>query len=94
MVLGFGVSAECQSIGTMWQELLFGAYFELLFLWCGFLFHLSKIALDSEPRGRRYTKNTGHDRNHLYSMAIHSPTSMEKHYVQWFILKCVGYYGL
>ena len=25
--------------------------------------------------------------NHLYSRTIHSPTSMEKHYVQWFILK-------
>ena len=57
MVPGFGVSAECQSIGTIgknrgqWQEvegLLFspqklsvGAYFELLFLGCGFLIHLS-----------------------------------------------------
>ena len=27
--------------------------------------------------------------NRLYSRAIHSPTSMEKHYVQWFILKSV-----
>ena len=25
--------------------------------------HALKIALDSEPRGRRYAKNTGHDRN-------------------------------
>ena len=31
----------------------------------------------------------GHNRNGLYSRAIHSPASMEKHYVQWFILKSV-----
>ena len=30
-----------------------------------------------------------HNRNHLYSRAIHSPASMEKDYVQWFILKSV-----
>ena len=57
MVPGFGVSAECQSIGTIGkkqravarsrvlviqpQKLLIGAYFELLFLGCGFLIHLS-----------------------------------------------------
>ena len=28
--------------------------------------------------------------NRIYSTAIHSPTSMEKHYVQWFILKSVS----
>ena len=33
-------------------------------------------ALDSEHRGRRYVKNMGHNRNHLYSRSIHSPTSM------------------
>ena len=43
--------------------------------------------LDSEPRGRRYAKNMIYNRNHLYSRAIHCPTSMEKHYVQWFLLK-------
>ena len=71
------------------QELLVGAYFELSFLGCGFLIHLStgQIALDSEPRGRKYVKNTGHNRNHLYSRAIHCPASMEMHYVQWFLLK-------
>ena len=53
------------------------------------IFPTRQIALDSEPRGRRYVKNTGHNRNRLYSRAIHSPTSMEMHYVQWFILKCV-----
>src|SRR6185369_7709317 len=54
-----------------------------------FIFPTGQIALDSEPRGRRYVKITGHNRNRLYSRAIHSPTSMEKHYVQWFILKSV-----
>ena len=28
-------------------------------------------ALDSKPRGRRYVKSMGHDRNRLYSRAIH-----------------------
>ena len=54
-----------------------------------FIVPTGQIALDSEPRGRRYVKNMGHNRNRLYSRAIHSPTSMEKHYVQWFILKSV-----
>ena len=52
-----------------------------------FIFPTSPTALDSEPRRRRYVKNMGHDRNRLYSRAIHSPTSMEMHYVQWFLLK-------
>ena len=52
-----------------------------------FIFPTGPTALDSEASGRRYVKNMGHNRNRLYSMAIHSPTSMEKHYVQWFILK-------
>ena len=73
------------------QKLSVGAYFELSFLECGFFIHLSTgtIALDSEPRGRRYIKNIIYNRNRLYSRAIHSPTSMEKHYVQCFILKSV-----
>ena len=54
-----------------------------------FIFPIGPIALDSEPHGRRYIKNMGHNRNRLYSRAIHSPTSMEKHYVQWFLLKSV-----
>ena len=54
-----------------------------------FIFPTGSTTLDSEPRGRRYVKNMGHNRNRLYSRAIHSPTSMEKHYVQWFILKSV-----
>ena len=50
MVPGFGVSAECQSIGPVARsrglviqprKLSVGAYFELLFLGCGFLIHLS-----------------------------------------------------
>ena len=57
MVPGFGVSAECQSIGTIGKKqtavarsrelviyppkLSVGAYFELSFLGCGFLIHLS-----------------------------------------------------
>ena len=32
-----------------------------------------------------------HNRNHLYSRDIHYPTSMEKHYVQWFLLKRACY---
>ena len=54
-----------------------------------FIFTTGSIALNSEPCGRRYVKNIGHNRNRLYSRAIHSPTSMEKHYVQWFILRSV-----
>ena len=51
-----------------------------------FIFPTGPTALDSEPRRRRYVKNTGHNRNHLYS---NFPTSMEMHYVQWFLLKGV-----
>ena len=54
-----------------------------------FMFPTGLTALDSEPRGRRYIKNTGHDKNRLYSRAIHCPASMEMHYVQWFLLKSV-----
>ena len=54
-----------------------------------YIFPTGPTALDFEPRGRRYVKNMGHNRNRLYSRAIHSPTSIEKHYVQWFILKSV-----
>ena len=54
-----------------------------------FTFPTGPTALDSKPRGRRYAKNTGHDRNRLYSMAIHCPASMVMHYVQWFLLKSV-----
>ena len=42
-----------------------------------FIFGTGPTALDSEPRGRRYAKNTGHDRNRLYSRAIHCPASMD-----------------
>ena len=52
-----------------------------------FIFPTGPTALDSESRGRRYVKNTGHNRNRLYSRAIHCPASMEMHYVQWFLLK-------
>ena len=52
-----------------------------------FMFATGPTALDSEPRGRRYVKNMIYNRNRLYSRAIHSPASIEKHYVQWFILK-------
>ena len=54
-----------------------------------FIFPTGPTALDSEPRGRRYVKNTGHNKNRLYSRAIHCPASMEKHYVQWFLLMSV-----
>ena len=46
-------------------------------------FCLYSRAIDSEPRGRRYVKNTGNNRNRLYSRVLHCPASM-----------CVGYYGL
>ena len=52
-----------------------------------FIFRTGPTALDSEPRGRRYVKNMIYNRNRLYSRAIHSPASMEMHYVQWFLLK-------
>ena len=54
-----------------------------------FIFPTGPTALHCEPRGRRYLKNTGHNRNCLYSRAIHCPTSMEKHCVQWFLIKSV-----
>ena len=54
-----------------------------------FIFLIGLTALDSEPGGRRYVKNTGHNKNRLYSRAIHCSASMEKHYVQWFLLKSV-----
>ena len=66
MVPGFGVSAECQSIGTIGkkqravarsrglviqpQKLSVGAYFELSLLGCGFLIHLSNRS--DSPRFR------------------------------------------
>ena len=73
------------------SKLLVGAYFELSSqgVISLFIFPTGSTALDSEPRGRRYVKNTGHNRNHLYPRAIHCPASMEKHYVQWFLLKSV-----
>ena len=54
-----------------------------------FIFPTGQIALDFEPRGRRYVKNMGHNRNRLYSRAKHCPASMEMHYVHWFLLKSV-----
>ena len=99
MVPGFGISAECQSIGTSGKKqracyLAPKTLSRCIFLSFHsqavvslFIFPTGQIALDSEPCGRRYIKNMGHDWNRLYSRAIHSPTSMEKHYLQWFILK-------
>ena len=37
----------------------------------------------------QYVKHMGHNRNRLYSRAIHCLASMEMHYVQWFLLKSV-----
>src|SRR6185503_9225089 len=54
-----------------------------------FTFPTGQIALDSEPRGRRYVKNMIYNRNRLYSTDIHCPVIMEMHYVQWFLLKSV-----
>ena len=99
MVPGFGVWAECQSIGTSGKNqracylaptnspLVHILSFRSQGVVFIFIFPTGLTALDSEPRGRRYAKNTGHDRNHLYSRAIHCPASMEMHYVQWFLLK-------
>ena len=50
------------------------------------IFPTGTTALDSQPRGRRYIKNMIYNRNRLYSRAIHCLASMEKHYVQWFLL--------
>ena len=73
------------------QKLSVGAYFELLLIGCGFLIHLSNRS--DSPRFRapwkKIRQNMGHNRNRLYSRAVHSPTSMEKHYVQWFIFNSV-----
>ena len=67
------------------------SFFELLFLRCGFLIHLSNRS--DSPRFRatwkKIRQNTGDNRNCLYSRAIHCPASMEKHFVQWFLLKSV-----
>ena len=84
---------------NQWQEvegLLFGPQNSQLVLILSFhsygvvslfIFPTGPTALDSEPRGSRYVKNTRHDMNHLYSRAIHCPASMEMHYVQWFLIK-------
>ena len=66
-------------------------YFELSFLGCGFLIHLSNRYDSPQFRApwRRYVKNIIYNRNRLYSRAIHCPASLEMHYVQWFLLKSV-----
>ena len=61
MVRGFGVSTECQRIGTIrkkWRAV------------ARRIFPTGPTALDFELRGRRYVKNMGHNRNRLYSRAI------------------------
>ena len=72
-------------------KLSIAAYLEFSFLGCGFFIHLSNRS--DSPRFRapwnKIHQNTGHNRNRLYSWAIHCPASMEKHYVQWFLLKSV-----
>ena len=52
-----------------------------------FIFIIGPTALGSEPHGRRYVKNMGHNRNRHYSRAIHCPASMEKHYFQCSFLR-------
>ena len=73
------------------QKLSVGAYFEISFLGCGFLIHLSNRS--DSPRFRapwkKIRQKYGHNRNRHYSRAIHCPASMEKHYFQWFLLKSV-----
>ena len=100
MAPGFDVSAKCQSIGTNGKKqraffspqnshLVHILSFHSQAVVSLFIFPTGPTAFDSEPRGRRYAKNTGHDMNRLYSRAIHCLASMEKHYVQWFLLKSV-----
>ena len=63
-------------------------YFEHSFLVVSlFIFPTGPTALDSEPCGRRYVK-IWDNRTRLDSRAIHCPSNMEKHYVQWFLLSC------
>ena len=90
--LVFGPSAKAQELvarirGLVIQplKLSIGAYFELSFLAVVslFIFPTGPTALDFELCGRRYVKNMGHNRNRLYSRAIHCPASMS-----------IGYYGL
>ena len=95
MVPGFGDSAQCQSIGTSGKkqrafslapknsQLVHILSFHSQAVVSLFIFPIGPTALDSEPRGRRYVKNMGHNKNRLYSRAIHCPASMEMHYVQW-----------
>ena len=93
------LGSECQSIGTNGKNqracylaptnspLVHILSFRSQGVVSLFIFPTGQIALDSEPRGRGYAKNMGHDRNRLYSRAIHCPANMEMHYVQWFLLK-------
>ena len=100
MVPGFSVWAECQSIGTIGKnqracylapKLSVGAYFELQFLGCGFLIHLSN-RFDS-PRFRapwkKIRQKYGTQLEPSLFMSHPLSSSMEKHYVQWFLLKSV-----
>ena len=72
-------------------KLSVGAYFELSFLRCGFLIHLSNMS--DSPRFRapwkKIRQKYGTQQEPSLFKAIHCPASMEKHYVQWFILKSV-----
>ena len=70
-------------------KLSIGTYFELSFLGCGFLIHLCNRS--DSPRFRapwkKIRQKYGTQQEPFYSRAIHCPASMQKHYVQWFLLK-------
>ena len=91
--IGKKQTAVARSRGLVFQppKLSVGAYFELSFLGYGFLIHLSNRS--DSPRFRapwkKIRQKYGNNRNRLYSRAIHCPACMEKHYVQWFLLKSV-----
>ena len=100
MVPGFGVSAECQSIGTIGKKqracylapkTLSCAYFELLFLGCGFLIHLSDRS--DSPRFRAPWKKIRQKYRTQQEPSLFKGHTLscqqEKHYVQWFLLKSV-----
>jgi hypothetical protein len=73
------------------QKLSVGAYFELSFLGCGFLIHLSNKSDSPQFRApwKKIREKYGTQKELSLFKAIHCPASMEMHYVQWFQLKSV-----
>ena len=73
------------------QKLSVGAYFDLLFIGCGFLIHLSNRSDSPQFRApwKKIRQKYGTQKEPSLFKAIHCPASMEMHYVQWFLLKSV-----